>query len=116
MRVCAQASCYFLKFDFKLGASTGTTHRAFHAKLKRHLLKDWAMLVLTVIHRMHQFMHQRIKHLNAIAEPRRDKDLIHLVGRRLGAPALADVPTFNVSTGKATGHMALGYGITLFFK
>lgn len=116
MRVYAQASCHFLKFDFKLGASTGATHRAFHAKLKRHLLKDWPVLVLAVIHRMHQFMYQRIKHLNAIAEPRRNKDLIHLVCRGLGVPALTDVPAFNVGASKSTGYVALGYGITLFFK
>ena len=116
MRVCAQASCQSFKFDFKLRPSTGTTHWAFHPKLKGHLLKDWAVLVLAVIYSMHEFMHESIQYLNAIAKPRRNKDLIHLVSRGLCAPALTDVPAFNVGAGKATGYMALGDGITFFFK
>ena len=51
--VGAKASRCLLKFDLKLRTSAGATHWAFHAKLKRHLLKYWAVLVLAVIHSMH---------------------------------------------------------------
>ena len=116
MRVCAQASCHFLKFGFKLRPSTSATHRTFHSKFKCHLFKDWAVLVLAVIHCMHELMHQGIEYLNTIAKPWRNKDLIDLIGRGLCTPALADVAAFNVGAGKATGDMALGDDITFFFK
>ena len=58
--VGAKASRYLLKFDLQLWPSAGASHRAFHAKLKRHLLKYWAVLVLAVIHSMHQIVHQGV--------------------------------------------------------
>ncbi len=74
------------------------------------------MLVLAVVHGVYEFMHQGVEHLNAIAQRWRDKDLIHPVGGGLRAPALANVAAFNIGASKATGHVAFGDCIALFFK
>lgn len=74
------------------------------------------MLVLAVVYGVHEFVHQGVKHLNAIAQRRRDKDLIHSVGGCLFAPALANMAAFDIGASKATGHMAFGNCIALFFE
>jgi hypothetical protein len=61
-------------------------------------------------------VHQGVKHLNAIAQRRRDKDLVYSVGGGLGAPALANMPAFDIGAGKPTGHVAFGDCVALFFK
>lgn len=114
--VSAQAICQLFQPGLQLWAGTGASHGAFHAKLKRHLLKDRTVLVLAVVYGVYEFVHQGVKHLNAIAQRRRDKDLIHSVGGGLGAPALANMAAFDIGAGKATGHMAFGDRVALFFK
>ena len=62
---------------------------------------------------MNQFVHQRVEHLDRIAQRRRDENLVARVFAARGAPALPDVPAAQPGAGKAARDLALGDDMVL---
>lgn len=74
------------------------------------------MFVLTVIDGMYELMQKGVQDLNAIAQRWGDKDLIHLVRRGFGTPALPDMATLDVGAGKTTGDVTIGNAVAFGTK
>jgi len=66
------------------------------------------MMVLAIIHRMHQFVHQGVEHFHRVGQHGRNEDLVDAVRGRGSRPALADMVGAHARAGKAARHANLG--------
>ena len=97
--------------DFELWASFSTAHGPFHAHLECNFFEFLAVLVLAVVYRMDQLMHQSVQHVKCLPQRRRDEDLVDTVVATTSAPALAYMTAQRPGAGKTHGNFAERDGV-----
>ena len=114
--VWAQGLSQSLELGVERLARSRTAHGALEAHAGSDLFKLFAVLVLAIVHRMYQLVHQGVEYVEGVTQRRRDEDLVDLRIGADGGPALTNMAQAVACAGKAYRHLALGHHIALGSK
>ena len=101
MGIRAQGLSQSLQLGFKRIARARTAHGALETHADSDLFKLFAVLVLAVVHRMCQLVHQGVEHVKGVTQRGRDEYLVDLRITTVSGPTLTDMAQAVACAGKA---------------